>query len=119
MVIFDPGQSPSEAGVDSHATWTVYGSELSPFTLKLLAMCRYTGLPHRFLPTDGSWLDTLRITLRKERLVRGALALTWPRFTADDEFPLVPFLFGPGGENLYDSSAIGEWLDLRTAAPAL
>jgi len=28
-----------------------------------------------------------------------------------DEFPLVPFLFGPGGENLYDSSAIAVWLD--------
>jgi glutathione S-transferase len=28
-----------------------------------------------------------------------------------DEFPLVPFLLGPSGENLYDSSAIGEWLN--------
>jgi glutathione S-transferase len=45
--------------------------------------------------------------------------LTWPQFTDEDEFPLVPFLFGPQGENLYDSSAIGEWLDQRAAAPAL
>lgn len=37
--------------------------------------------------------------------------------TEDDEFPLVPFLFGSDGENLYDSSAIGEWLDQRSAAP--
>lgn len=97
--------------------WIVYGSELSPFTLKLLAMARCKGLPHRFLPEEGGWLDNLRITIRKERLVRGQLPLTWPRMTEDDEFPLVPFLFGPDGENLYDSSAIGEWLDQRSAAP--
>lgn len=97
--------------------WTVYGSELSPFTLKLLAMARYKGLPHRFLPEEGGWLDNLRITIRKERLVRRKLPLTWPRMTEDDEFPLVPFLFGPDGENLYDSSAVGEWLDQRGGAP--
>ncbi len=96
--------------------WTVYGSELSPFTLKLLAMARYKGLPYRFLPEEGGWLDNLRITIRKEKLVRGLLPLTWPRMTEDDEFPLVPFLFGPDGENLYDSSAVGEWLDQRSAA---
>jgi glutathione S-transferase len=28
-----------------------------------------------------------------------------------DEFPQVPFLFGPDGENLYDSTAIALWLD--------
>lgn len=97
--------------------WTVYGSELSPFTLKLLAMARYKGLPYRFLPEEGGWLDNLRITIRKEKLVRGLLPLTWPRMTEEDEFPLVPFLFGPDGENLYDSSAIGEWLDQRSPAP--
>ena len=35
---------------------------------------------------------------------------------------LVPFLFGPRGENLYDSSAIGAWFDaqgLNGAAPLL
>lgn len=54
--------------------WTVYGSELSPFTLKLLAMARYKGLPHRFLPEEGGWLDNLRISIRKEKLVRGPAA---------------------------------------------
>jgi glutathione S-transferase len=33
--------------------------------------------------------------------------------TDDDEFPAVPFLFGPDGENLYDSTAIAAWLDRR------
>src|SRR5690349_20597465 len=93
--------------------WIVYGSELSPFTLKVLAMCRYKGVPYRFLPTDGSWLDNMRISIRKTRLTKGRLPLTYPPFTEDDEYPLVPFLFGPEGENLYDSTAIGEWLDTR------
>ena len=99
--------------------WAVLGSELSPFTLKLLAMCRYKGLACRHLPDEGGWLENLRIQLRKERLVRGRLPLTWPKFTEEDEFPLVPFLFGPQGENLYDSSAIGEWLNQRNASPPL
>lgn len=102
-----------------NTTWTVYGSELSPFTLKLLAMCRYKALGHRFLPTEGGWLDNLRISIRKELLVRGRLPLTYPQMSGDDEYPLVPFLFGPQGQNLYDSSAIGEWLDRRSAAPSL
>lgn len=99
--------------------WAVLGSELSPFTLKLLAMCRYKGLACRHLPADGGWLENIRINLRKTRLVHGRLPLTYPEFTDEDEFPLVPFLFGPAGENLYDSTAIGEWLDQRIAAPRL
>jgi glutathione S-transferase len=95
--------------------WIVLGSELSPFTLKLLAMCRYKGLACRHLPGEGGWLENIRINLRKTRLVRGRLPLTYPKFTDEDEYPLVPFLFGPGGENLYDSTAIGEWLDQHFA----
>lgn len=91
--------------------WIVYGSELSPFTLKLLAMCRYKGLSHRFFPDQGSNLENMKIQLRKERLLRGQVPLTYPLLTAEDEYPLVPFLFGPEGENLYDSSAIARWLD--------
>jgi glutathione S-transferase len=103
----------------SNRDWIVLGSELSPFTLKLLAMCRYKGLACRHLPDEGGWLENLRISLRKERLVRGRLQLTWPEFTDEDEFPLVPFLFGPNGENLYDSTAIADWLDRHFANLAL
>ncbi|UZW74551.1 hypothetical protein [Alkalimarinus sediminis] len=35
-----------------------------------------------------------------------------------DEYPLVPFLFGPNGENLFDSSSIGQWLDTQAPLPA-
>ncbi|HRI49105.1 MAG TPA: glutathione S-transferase C-terminal domain-containing protein [Pseudomonadota bacterium] len=93
------------------AKWIVYGSELSPFALKVRAMCRSTGLPHQFFTREASTWEAARVQLRKELLVRGYLQLTWPQMTAEDEFPLVPFLFGPDGENLYDSTAIGYWLD--------
>lgn len=93
--------------------WLIWGSELSPYALKLGLCCRHAGLPHRLLPTQGTWSENIRTALRLERLKRGGLPLTWPQLTEDDEYPLVPYLFGPEGENLYDSTAIAEWLDQR------
>jgi glutathione S-transferase len=91
----------------------LYSSELSPFALKIQAMCDYVDLPYRLLPETGSFTENLAIMLRKELLVNGISSLTWPKMTALDEFPQVPFLFGPEGQNLYDSSSIAEWLDLK------
>src|SRR5436190_23914718 len=93
------------------APWIIWGSELSPFTLKVIRLFRQARRPFRFLPADGGWLENWRYLIRVERLKRGRLPLTWPRMTADDEFPLVPFVLGADGSNLYDSSAIAEWLD--------
>lgn len=103
--------------------WILWGSELSPFALKVEACLRFAGVPYRRLPACGSFREALRFELRRRALVSGRLPLTWPRKTELDEFPLVPFLFGPGGENLYDSSAIAAWLDSqwpeRRAAPLI
>jgi glutathione S-transferase len=98
------------------ASWVVWTSELSPFGLKLVLLCRHAGLPFRVLPRDGGWRENWTYALRRLRLINGRLPLTWPVKTADDEFPLVPYLFGPDGENLYDSTAIAVWLD-RGLAP--
>ena len=94
-------------------TWRLWGATLSPFALKVEAMLRFARLPYRWLPMQGRFGEALRFAVRRQRLVRGRLPLTWPPRDALDEFPLVPFLFGPHGENLYDSSAIGAWLDAR------
>jgi glutathione S-transferase len=91
--------------------WVLWGSELSPFALKVEALLRFTAVPFRWLPADGTSVEARRFARRRRRLVAGRLPLTWPRMTELDEFPLVPFLFGPAGENLYDSSAIATWLD--------
>jgi len=91
--------------------WVLWGSELSPFALKVEALLRFSGVQFRWLPASGSFFEAQRFDRRRRRLVAGRLPLTWPKMTELDEFPLVPFLFGPGGEILYDSSAIALWLD--------
>lgn len=103
----------SAAPANGQQPWIVWGSELSPFTLKLIRLLRHAGLPFRFLPAEGRSAENWRYALRVDAIKRRRLPLTWPRMGADDEFPLVPFLLGPAGENLYDSSAIAEWLDQR------
>ena len=101
----------SAAVAEASRDWLIWGSELSPYALKLALCCRHAGLPHRFLPEQGSWAENWRCVLRLERLKRRQLPMTWPQLGEDDELPLVPYLFGPDGENLYDSTAIAEWLD--------
>lgn len=97
--------------------WWVFGSELSPYALKLLLCCRHAGLPHRFLPVQGEYFENLRAMLRVQALKSGLKALTWPRMSEDDELPLVPYLLGPDGEILYDSTAVAEWLDAPRPEP--
>lgn len=90
--------------------WVLWGSELSPFALKVEALLRFGDVAFRWLPARGSCREVARFEWRRRRVSAKRLPLTWPRLTPLDEFPQVPYLFGPGGENLYDSSAIGVWL---------
>jgi glutathione S-transferase len=71
----------------------------------------------RLLPAGGDLLENLDTLWRVARIRRGRLELTHPRLTVLDELPLVPYLLGPEGENLYDSSAIAEWLDAKHIQP--
>lgn len=96
--------------------WVVWTSELSPFGLKLLLLCRGSGLAVRTLPAGGRTLENIRYSRRRDALVKRRLPLAWPKMTGEDEFPAVPYLFGPQGENLYDSTAIAEWLDARAGS---
>lgn len=96
--------------------WVLWSPSLSPYALKVEALLRRAGVPHRWLPESGTRMEALRHLNRRRRVVGGSLPLTWPRLTELDEFPQVPFLFGPEGENLYDSSAIGAWLAQRPGA---
>ena len=98
-----------------HAIW---GSELSPFSLKLRALCDYAGLAYRWLPDDGGRLENLRANWRVERAKRTRTVLRFPRMTPLGEYPLVPFLISPDGTVRYDSSALAHWLDATgTLAP--
>lgn len=93
--------------------WIIYGSELSPFTLKVIACFEYRRIPYRFLFEDGNTWDNLKAQARKEALIKGLIPLTYPTMDSDDEYPLVPYVFGPNKENLYDSTAIAEWIELN------
>jgi glutathione S-transferase len=97
--------------------YDIWGSELSPFVLKVRALCRYASIETRLLPSDGRYLENLDAALRVERIKRGRIELTYPRMTLLDEFPLTPFLLGKGGENLYDSTAIADWIDAHFIQP--
>lgn len=100
----------------SEKKWVVWTSALSPFGLKTILLCRHAGLNFRVLPGAGSFFENWRYHLRRARLVAGKLPLKAPQMSEEDEFPLVPYLFGPEGENLYDSTAIAGWLNQRLAA---
>lgn len=86
---------------------------MSPYGLKVDALLRQAGLSFKWLPEQGTAIDGIRAMRRISAVKSGRAELTWPPADPLREFPLVPFLLGPDGENLYDSSAIGEWLQRR------
>lgn len=89
----------------------LWGSELSPFTLKLQAQLRYAGIPYVDLPRDGGRLQNYRANLLIERAKRAQTAQRYPQLDALDEYPQVPYLIDPDGTILYDSSALAHWID--------
>jgi len=96
--------------------WVLWGSELSPFTLKVAALCRYSGLDVRLMPADGGRIANLRALARVTAARRGWSRPAYPILTELDELPLVPYLIDPRRNLLFDSSAIADWLDNRPAA---
>src|SRR5262249_43236000 len=89
---------------------TVWGSELSPYTLKLQALLAYAELPYRMWPVAGGRAQTLSALLRIALAKRRRPAARSPALSALDESPLVPFLL-PDRSVSYDPSALARWLD--------
>jgi glutathione S-transferase len=88
----------------------VWGSELSPYTLKLGALLAYAERPFRLFPADGSRRENLAALLRIELAKRRRTVARYPAISTLDEYPLVPFLLSEHGV-AYDSSALARWLD--------
>jgi glutathione S-transferase len=88
----------------------VWGSELSPYTLKLRALLAYAERPFRLLPVEGSRRQNLVALVRIELAKRRRTVARYPELSALDEYPLVPFLL-TGRRVSYDSSALARWLD--------
>jgi len=95
----------------------LWGSELSPFALKLRALLSYAHVPYDWLPADGSRWRNLRVAARIERAKRTRTVLRHPHPSDLDEYPLVPYLV-VDERVYYDSSALARWLDEHHAPPA-
>ena len=80
-------------------------------------MCQYMRVPFDWLPASGGIVAGLRAYRRVRQLTSGKLPLTYPPRDELDEYPLVPFLFGDDGSNIYDSTAIAQWLDDHHGTP--
>ena len=97
--------------------YVVWGSELSPYTLKLRALLTAAAVPYRDLPAEGGRLENLRCNLLIERGRRRRAIERWPALDPLDEYPLVPFLVIDEQRVMYDSSALAAWLDHTQAPP--
>jgi glutathione S-transferase len=93
----------------------IWGSELSPFTLKLRALCDAAAVPYTMLPDEGTRLQNYRAIAAIELAKRRRTAERYPALSDLDEYPLVPFVLAEG-RVLYDSSALAHWLDARHPA---
>ena len=96
--------------------YVIWGSELSPYTLKLRALLTAAAIPYRDLPAEGGRLENLRTIRLIERGKRRRTIERWPALDPLDEYPLVPFLVVDEQRVLYDSSALAAWID-RTQPP--
>ena len=76
--------------------YVVYGNDYSPYSTKVLAYCRYKGLPHEW-----------RTNLRDEEYRRAAV------------LPLVPLVVWPDGEAVQDSTPIIERLEREHPDPSI
>ncbi len=102
-----------------NSEYAIWGSELSPFALKLRALCECAGLPYAWLPAEGGRLQNLRSVVAIERARRARRVLRYPELSDLDEYPAVPFLLETGPSQSwvhYDSSALAGWLDERRSA---
>lgn len=74
----------------------LFGSEMSPYSVKLRAFLRYKRVPHRWLPRNRT---------------------TQAEFERHARLPLVPLLVTPEDDGLQDSTPIMAWLDERFPQP--
>jgi len=105
----------------SVATWhvtvmpecAIWGSELSPFALKLRALLDYAEIPYRWLPDEGGRLENMQTAWRLRQAQRRRAVMRYPELSPLDEYPLVPYLIEAGRRFYYDSSALARWLDVH------
>ena len=76
-------------------TYRLFGSELSPYSVKVRSYFRYKGLPHEWLPRSPA---------------------TQAEFQKYAKLPLVPLVVTPEGEGIQDSTPIIERFEANIAS---
>ncbi len=85
----------------------LWGSRLSPYTLKLEAALQYKGIAYRRLPAQGTHFENARLMLRLETAKRLGEVTRYPVVEdAFDEYPLLPYFSYDKRNFEYDSSSI-------------
>ena len=70
--------------------YVTFGAEMSPYSIKVRAYCRYKGVPHHWVVRNGSSQD---------------------EFAKVAKLPIVPAVRLPDGTGMQDSTPIMEYLD--------
>src|SRR5262245_48903415 len=76
-----------EPPMSDAARYRIFGSELSPYSVKVRSYFRYKGIPHEWVVRSAANMDEFR---RHAKL------------------PLIPLVLAPGGEAMQDSTPILE-----------
>ncbi len=94
----------------SKKKWVLWTSELSPYGLKVELLCHQAQFAFENHPQQAHFFGGHRSRRRVDAIRKRKQTVSWPPQNELHELPLVPYLLGPNGENLVDSSAIGYWL---------
>jgi glutathione S-transferase len=78
--------------------YTIYGAELSPYSVKVRSYFRYKGIPHRWINRSAD---------------------TQEEFQKHAKLPLVPLVVTPDDEGMQDSTPIIEQLEARYPDPSI
>ncbi len=97
------------------AEFLMMTSQLSPFSLKIQSCLAFTGHSYVSLPAHGGKLKNSVQAIKVEIAKRRGTIYKYPKMTALDEYPGVPYLIEPSGRVQYDSSGISKWLDTQTS----
>lgn len=78
--------------------YRIFGSELSPYSVKVRSYFRYKGIPHEWIPRNMGNME---------------------EFKQHAKLPLIPLVLTPDGDALQDSTPIIEKLEARHPEPRL
>ena len=79
-------------------TFKLFGSELSPYSVKVRSYLRYKGVPHDWTPRS---------------------AANQAEFQKHAKLPLIPLVITPEGEGLQDSTPIIEHFEAKASGPSI